>query len=292
LAYAQRQPVFALLSGVSEGEWAPVHAFCEQQKVPCWLPTVDLPVEGASDFYSVYFSRGVILEAEVLAHYLGERHTRRVIEVRTDDVAAAGAAQALRRALGVGDVAIEERVLGRVDAAALREAAASTTASDAVVWWLRGPDVARLAELAPPRADVYFSTTLAEGAPGALPRAWKAQAMVVYPFELPARRRFDHGRFLAWLQTRGLALVDERIQAEAYLACVLMAEKVDEMLEDLYRDSLLERAEAILSPRVGTAMYPRLSLGPGQRFASKGGYVARFAAAGDSLVAETDWIVP
>jgi hypothetical protein len=40
-------------------------------------------------------------------------------------------------------------------------------------------------------------------------------------------------------------------------------------------------------------MYRRLSLGPGQRFASKGGYVSRFADPGSSvLVADGDWIVP
>ena len=45
--------------------------------------------------------------------------------------------------------------------------------------------------------------------------------------------------------------------------------------------------------RVITGYYPRLTLATGQRFASKGGYMVRFAEAkGTKLVAETDWIVP
>jgi hypothetical protein len=44
---------------------------------------------------------------------------------------------------------------------------------------------------------------------------------------------------------------------------------------------------------VGTTLYPHLSLGPEQRFASKGGYIVRFAdASGDRLIGESGWIVP
>lgn len=43
----------------------------------------------------------------------------------------------------------------------------------------------------------------------------------------------------------------------------------------------------------GTTIYPHLSLGPSQRFASKGGYIARFAGMdGGRLVADSGWIVP
>jgi hypothetical protein len=37
-AYYRKQPVFALLGGVGEGSWRPVHEFCEQHEVPCVFP--------------------------------------------------------------------------------------------------------------------------------------------------------------------------------------------------------------------------------------------------------------
>jgi hypothetical protein len=298
-AYERRQPVFALISGIAAGTWAPVHQFCETRHVPCWFPTVDLPVVAENDSYSIYFSKGVLLEADLLAQRLdqiGPSNLRRVIEIRGEDVAAAGAAQALKRVLSERGIPIQERVLRQVDAASLRAVTADALASDALVFWLRSSDVAKLAEVPTPGSEyagAYFSATLAGGEHAPIPPRWKAQGQLIYPFELPQKRDFNMGRFRAWLKTRNVKLVDERVQADAYLASVLMSEKVDEMLEYLNRDYLLERAEAILSMRLRSVMYRRLSLGPSQRFASKGGYVARFASPdGSALVAETDWTVP
>ena len=61
--HAAETPVFAILSGLGGRTWAPVHRFCEAAALPCVLPNVDLPVVAEQDFYSVYFSRGVLLEA-------------------------------------------------------------------------------------------------------------------------------------------------------------------------------------------------------------------------------------
>jgi hypothetical protein len=287
LAYERRQPVFALISGVGERTWAPVQQFCEKREVPCWFPTVDLPVTTGS-FYSVYFSKGVLLEAEMLARRIGAQATvRRLIEVRTDDEAAAGATRALAAAIGPTGMRLEERVLHTVDRAALQEAVADATAEDALVLWLRGDDLALLAGAHPPPGAVYLSATMAGAEHAPLPAGWKAQARLIYPFELPRERSTNLSRFHSWLATHGQKLVDERLQADAYLASALMSEQVGDMLEVLNRDYLLERAEALLSAHLTPAMYHRLSLGPTQRFASKGGYIARFDG-----TAESGWIVP
>ena len=63
--------------------------------------------------------------------------------------------------------------------------------------------------------------------------------------------------------------------------------------EDYYRDYLIERIERESEKDLNPGIYPRLALGPTQRFASKGAYIVRLdPEKPGQLVAVSDWIVP
>ena len=86
------QPVFALLSGIGR-EWAPVHAFCEAEGLPCLFPNTDAP--GPAPQSSIYLSPGVAVEGRVMARYLEDRPRppRRLVQVfAADDIGRHGAA--------------------------------------------------------------------------------------------------------------------------------------------------------------------------------------------------------
>ena len=86
---------------------------------------------------------------------------------------------------------------------------------------------------------------------------------------------------------------DEALRGNTLAACRLLDDAVARMRGRYLRDYLIEAIETPMGNSAATSAYPRFGLGVGQRFASKGGYIVRFAqGTGAELVPETDWIVP
>jgi hypothetical protein len=296
------EPVYAVLSGLGGNNWAPVHEFCEQNAIPCLLPNVEVPVAAERDFYPIYFSGGVLLEARLIArNVLGPDHRRAVGAVeqvyRAGDSGTAAAA-ALAAELGGHGVAVHGTVLpagakARAVTAALRKASLRATHGQALVLWLRPSDLAALGDVPVSAAAVYVSGVMGGLEKAPLPAGWREHSLMTYPFDLPSRRgvRLDYP--LGFFKFRRIPLVAEQVQTDTYLACSLLADVLNRMADNFARPYLIEQLQARLEHRVITGYYPRLSLASNQRFASKGGYVVRFRDAGGSaLVAEGDWIVP
>ena len=342
----REHPVFALVSGLSDTTWQPVQDFCESTRVPCWFPTV--PVAGQDrGTYSFYFSGGVGLEARVLASHLAvsAQRPRRVIQVYRDDALGTAAARALRDALKAATpgIALADRSIAADAPAqdALRRLLPTVAAGDTLVLWLREDDIKALDGVGVPAVESYFSGTLAKGEQAPLPASWRAHAHLLYPYQLPDKRRNNLDYFGVWMKLTKTPLIDQPMQSEVFFAMNFLTDMLDEMLDNLYADFLVERAETMLARREatkaeqenrdrvllghdgdlvarrgpvtmeestrvktigkneafakseGTTLYPHLSLGPGQRLASKSAYIVRFAGdSGDEVVAETPLITP
>jgi hypothetical protein len=293
------EPVFAVISGLGRHDWRPIHRFCERNAVPCVLPNIDLPVVSEHDFYPVYYSRGVLLESDLIAARLSSDSAprpRRIVEVyRPDDIGAAAAVALEARLRDLG-LPVMRRLLPaeakRAGAVGdLRHAIADVGADDALVLWLRPADLAAL-RARPPTPAVYASGLMAglESAP--LPAAWRAGTRLTYPFDPPDQRRVRMNFPLGWFRVQGIAVTAERIQTDTYLSCVILSETLGHMLDSFVRDFLLERMEMMLSRRLVDGYFPRLGLAPGQRFASKGGYLVHLAEGSGKVILDSDWITP
>ena len=302
-AYYRQQPVFAVIGGIGGGSWQPVHAFCEAVEVPCVFPDVDYPEVADTGYYPLYFSRGVTLEAEVLAKHLLETgpsgQSAAIVQVFRDHTLGRLPSQALRKALqDRGGEAVIDYPLpdaGRLPADFLSRQGGSERPSTLVLW-LDSNDLAALdlAAVAPDGLQaIYVSASLSAMRRPSLPENWQSRLHMVYPFDLPASREQRLTRMKAWLRARNIPLGDERTQANAFFAATVTGDAVSHLGENFSRDYFIERIEQMTGASLSPSIYPRLSLGPGQRFASKGGYIVRFTEETTGMpVPVSDWLIP
>ena len=315
-ALYREQPVFAVLSGAGAAEWGPVQRFCEANRVPCVLPSVEVAPADENHYYSVYFSPGVTLEGEVLDSFLKSsgaagQSARKILQVYSDASGKAAAA-ALSAQMGLNGGAVTPR---RYRFTAPSAALKGTNEQDAVVLWLRPQAIAQLVETQPEGldAEVYLSTLLAPPEEVSLPPAWKARVHYVTLFDdLGVQGEIARLRLAQWLDRHGLTDQGSlRAQSDAYAACYLFSSALSRIERQevrrppapLSREHLLEMLETVVNkyadgtdwvdPDSHVAFYGRMSLGPDQRRAARGGMLLRYGSPdGNKLVPASDRIVP
>ena len=292
-----REPVMALLSGVGGSKWGPVHEFCEKAELPCLFPNLDVPTVAEGDFYSLYYSNGVLLEAQLIARQVAAAPkagvNRKLLQIYRAGDSGEAAAKALTAALQGKQLEVRSKALpaGRAESG-LRNALRAAASADLLVLWLRPEDIAQLGT-APQNLPVYLSGLMGGLEQAPLPASWRAQTKMTYPVDLPERRvvRVDYG--LGWFTFRHIPVVAMQAQSDTYLACGILTETLEHASDISDPTYLVELLQETLDHRVLTGYYPRLTLAAGQTLASKGSYLVRFAEpSGPRLVVEGEWTVP
>lgn len=313
-ALQDARPVFALLGGLGDADWGPVHGFCEERAVPCLFAHVPLPPAEAGE-WSLYHDRGIAGEAATLAAALEDGPIVQVWR-RGDSLGEAAAASfraalppplAIRlvdRPLNRGaepDAASWRRLLADADAGAVAPArpvvAASGRAGVAgrssapaaapltlLLWLDRWPEALPV-DLAPHLATVHLSYRLLGGSLPPAPPAFADKVRLTWPYALPGAAAPHAHRVHAWLRSRGMPPGDERLQRATWWTAAVLDDALAHMVDRFDRAWLVERVEheAELVPDPG--VYPSPSLGPGQRFASKGCWIVRLDPAAPGGVA-------
>lgn len=297
-AYNRRQPVFALVSGLGVASWRPIHQFSERFEVPCILPQADLPPLDEPNFYTVYLSKGMTLEAQALAKFLkdaGERGP--VMQVYRHDEAGATAAAAFLSAwtADAGAVVLDRPLNATPDQAFWQQLAKQATGGTLVLW-LEPRDLQQAQGLTAAGSQVktvYLSGNLVADRRTGLAADTERRVRLIYPQELPQGREARLEQVKRWLRNNGIALSDEKVQMNAYLAATVTGMLVSHSRDTYSREFLLERMEHRLGTALEISIYPHLSLGPGQRYASKGSYIVQIDSEDQrQLTPVSDWIVP
>lgn len=286
----EASPVFAMLSGLSNQSWAPISDFCERNEIPCLFPGTDLADPNEGDFYTLYYSRGLALEAGLIAKHLAAEPVSNVIQVYCEPGPALAAA-GLRQLLDSNEVLVEDLEVDCQNQLADGLVEGTTPAAEtALVLWLSPEQVTNIADTLPP-GRIYLSSTLQGGELSSPLPDGSDSVFVAHPFRLPGQFDPALARFSAWATTRGIELSAPRRQAEAFFACLAVKDAIKHIGRFFIRDYALDTLDHAQSLVAYLPFYPRPTLGPQQRFMNKGGYVLPIRN-GQVVTEEAEWISP
>lgn len=296
-----KQPVFALLSGLSGSGWEPIHRFCARHEVPCILPNTELPGLDGTDFYNVYFSCGAALDGQVLARHLaatiaGPAASRPVLQVYSADVPEQKrAAEAFREAMRAAGRAVREVVAGGRETgfAAFWRGRLDARREAAVVWWDSGAALDAVAAARPERPPPLYVPLRGRLDVPLAPEPLVGKVFGVYPYALPDAPGDRLGATRVWLRNRKLEWRASPLQADTLYAATLVADAMSRYAGGFSREALIEQIEAGADMDPVNPAFRPLSFGVNSRFGSKGAYVVPLSARRRApLEPLGGWIVP
>jgi hypothetical protein len=300
--YYAQQPVFALLGGLASGSWRPVHEFCEQRKIPAILPLTDFPVISESDWYTLYFSKGLYQEGEAVARYLHAEEQlasdTSVVVVHRENPAGTALTQGFTESWRKFDrpepryvpLGPDEKPTGQfwLDLVQSRQPAA-------LILWLEAEDLADIDTLATggaPIPKIFVSSEMLRSAFAAVPEALRESVYLTYPYSLPETmdKRMLHVK--RWLQARDIPVTNLDMQAKIYFLGWMLPGAIKYMRNEYFRDYFMEGFDMMIDQDYAIAVYPRLTFGTGQRYASKGCYIVQLDKGPDPQpVPKSDWVI-
>jgi len=280
------------------GPWDEIGKFCDDKRLPCVFPNTELPTPGENRYgYSIFFNRGVALEAEALAMYLGDSETppARIVQLHGAGPRGSRPAKALIEAAGYQLEGTDIETVSYQGADGLSAALAKYGDADMLVIWPDDPAAAMdvLARADPTAAQIYLPSASKDAAVAVLPADMIARTRIVWPYDKPDNYHPRKYRVRAWMHSRRLKVTHPRLQLQTYYALTMMQYGLLNSITDFQRDYLIEIIEHEAENELNPGTHPELALGPGQRFASKGAFIAELAP--DTRVGYrvvSDWIVP
>lgn len=288
----RKQPVFALLGGIGDERWQAVHDYCETERIPCLFPHIPTPPQQQhNDFYSLYFSSGLRLEAQTLVVDLDGAGTRSILQLRRTGTAK-DASREMSQLLSRHGATVDEVVIDTPTKLNLQfiDLLLELKRPEVLVLWLETTDLAVLDAIAAshntPRV-IYLSSTLMPDSGPLTRHALAERIRLLHPYLLPDQEHKVR-RFQIWARRAGVDLIDPRLQADAYFAATLAGEALMHIRSNQTREYFIERIEHMTDSMIDTSYYPRLALAPGQRYAAKGAYVWQL----DKPPSTARWIVP
>lgn len=291
--YYKTNPVFAVIGGLVPEYPEPLARFCAQNAIPCILPSTRYAVPGEGNLYnlySLYYSAGLGLEADLIATDLKDVAYEQLIQVYCLSSAARAADRLENDLIGhAGKTArisfdcAKEVPVDQVKAL-IKEPGKVVT-----VFWLDKPQLSKFS--VPAGSRVYLSSTLIGDKLESLPVSGSDSVYLAHPYRLPGTIDPAFRRLQAWATVRKIELPYPRLQSEAFFSSLLMSEMVKHLDGFFIRKYMLDLVGHTQGMDLYLPYYPRATFGPGQIFVNKGGYLLPVVN-GKLDSRKTEWIVP
>ncbi|MFA7404142.1 MAG: hypothetical protein WC007_09115 [Pelobacteraceae bacterium] len=302
-AYYAAKPVFAVLGGISNREWRPIHEFCETGQIPCLFPITEFPVLSETGWYTFYFNKGFAQEGEAVARYLNRSDILRtepsILQIVQDSPTGRALAAGFQKSWNelerpaVTTLTLTDKQLR--DQTGMAKILKTHKPGVLLLWTDAEllPHLPKLASRLPSSGIIFVSSGYLGNKTATLAEDVRNKVYISYPYRLTPYVGSKNGGFDAKvpLLTGARDFGDRRITSRSTTVLKQTTLRgLNLLYDDLYRDHLLD----IMSMQMDLTVrdYERLSFGPGQRFASKGCYIIQLGPGADpALLPRSEWVI-
>ena len=301
--YYRKEPVFAFAGGITNGEWKPIHQFCEDNHIPDIFPITDYPVISRSDWYTLYLSKGYYQEGEGAARFLnyqGKLKGKPILQIVRDTPEGRALSRGFQETWSEFGQKEPKTVTVKADETLTKEFLQQKLAQGkpaAILLW-DGPESLKTLELLAAMkkrpAMVLVSSSFLGKSMLSLNKQARHFTYLTYPYGV-SRSPKEKKPVYAMTAIKNYnpeanADARTRIGQQAYILTTVLNMAIPDMKGNYYRDNLLDVIGMIMDQDV--PLYERLSFGPGQRYASKGCYIVQLSTDDKpTLIKKSSWVI-
>ena len=126
----------------------------------------------------------------------------------------------------------------------------------------------------------------------ALPDSVREFTFITYPTRLPEESEYSRTLVRNWLKFKKLPVTNLNIASRVFLLKSILTEALLNTAGEYYREYFLDSLDESRDQTLSSMIYPSLSFGPGQRYASKGCYMVTLTKGNNpKVVRQSDWVI-
>jgi hypothetical protein len=301
-SYYDEAPVFAVVSGISKDSWKSIDDFCNAREVPCILPNTKTPGYSANNFYTLYYNAGPFNDASVIARYfqnsdLDNNETDSILQLYD----ASSYSEVARNTLHEEITSRKKRNITSVSLDTINNKHGIDqyikNKNTTVILWSERLDDSLIEDLSNNKNKIKSVLI-----PYYLATSYKTrkklenigvEILTSYPYVKPSSEPRATIRSSIWGKSRKIDMTEKAVFTNTFTAIKVLMNAIKHARSHYNRAYIIELLEHKLDKSVLTGMYPKLTIGPSQRYASRGGYIMKVPGdASSPLQPVSQWLLP